>query len=156
MPYGWWFCPCVRLAASQESFLKMKGHLLKGPLHFLVGACHGLHVRWAPDNSSSTGPVSERPGWSCLPCTRASCRAPAHFGPHSKLAAIGWLPRKSQYMTPKSGNILPHLRSKEASTHYAWKFSFKTLWMNVSLPHINYKLSIFNIKVLKCQSATLL
>lgn len=118
-----WISLYRSLATSQESFLKMKGNLLKEPLHFpkhkgspLWWPCWGLS--WAL-YSVWTGhrPFQQhwicwltRAGASCLPASLGQLESPSHFGPHSKLVAFGDHSEKGRHVTPKSGNTVSKIQ----------------------------------------------
>lgn len=78
----------------------------------------------------------------------------SRWAPLHTLAAFGWsLRKRSVYDNPKVATLC--LKSKETPTLWAWHIP-RTSWVNVSLPYVNYKISIFHFKVLRFLSAALL
>lgn len=107
---GEWFSHYMSLATSQESFLKMKGHLLKKPLHFPKHKGSPLVLLGLARDSMQLldGPQTLPAALDPLAHVTAAWvyrEAPFYFGPFSKLAAFG-----CQHVTPKSGNTMSKIQ----------------------------------------------
>lgn len=149
-----WFSLSMSLATSQESFLKIKGHLLKRPLHFPKHKGTPLWWYWDLSWAPHIFPMGQRPfqqHWICwLPRVGAELLTLQHRPAGESSLTLGSTPnwqllgrqpeKKSVHMIPKVAILC--LKSRGPQLTLPGEFSFSTLWMNVSLPHINYKLNI--------------
>lgn len=167
MPDGWVIQSLHEPSNKLEIIYQNKGSSAKGAFAFsqipkglcegLTGACHGLHVafwqaRHCPTAWDPLAPWGQ--GRAADSAAEASWRSPSHFGPHSKLAAFTWSPRKSQHIWyPRVATLCLNLETPNSLCLVnsllklcEWMFHYFKQTRN----------SIFNFKVLKFQSAALL